>query len=110
MAIFKSYPVQKIVNGITVNTSDSSIVTHSGYITNGESAIVIKCDEYCNLILDHETTDHITIKAMSDVLLISDKLIDEEFEEIELQKGASVEMKIIGDYWYILSSDGLKNS
>lgn len=110
MAIFKSYPVTKIINGITINTSDSSIVTHSGYKTNGESAIVVKCEEECELFLDHETTDHITVKAMCDMLLKSDKLIDEDYNEIQLERGASVELKLIGEFWYILSSDGLKNS
>jgi len=110
MAIFKSYPVQKIINGLTINTSDSSIVTHSGYKTNGESVIVVKCDEECILYLDDKTTDHCTVKAMCDMILSSEILIDEEFNEIELQKGASVELKIVGDFYYILSSDGLKNS
>jgi hypothetical protein len=40
----------------------------------------------------------------------SDKLIDEEFEEVELTNGSCVEFKCVGDFWYILSSDGLKNS
>ena len=110
MAIFKSYPVQKIINGLTINTSDSSIVTHSGYKTNGESVIVVKCDEECILYLDDKTTDHCTVKAMCDMVLSSEILIDEEFNEIELQKGASVELKMVGDFYYILSSDGLKNS
>jgi hypothetical protein len=44
------------------------------------------------------------------VLVKSNELIDEEFNEVELNKGACVEFKKIGDYWYILSSDGLKNS
>jgi hypothetical protein len=40
----------------------------------------------------------------------ADSPIDEEFDIIELDKGACVEYRKIGDYWYILSSDGLKNS
>ena len=39
-----------------------------------------------------------------------EKLIDEEYGEIQLDKFASVELKFIGEFWYILSSDGLKNS
>lgn len=110
MAIFKSYPVTKIINGITIKTSDSSIVTHSGYETNGESVIVAKCEEECELTLDHETTDHITVKSMCDLIVKSEKLIDEEYNEIQLERGASVEFKLVGESWYILSSDGLKNS
>jgi hypothetical protein len=47
---------------------------------------------------------------MTYVLVKSDKLIDEEYEEVELNNGACVEFRKVGDYWYILSSDGLKNS
>ena len=34
---------------------------------------------------------------------------NEEFNEVELNKGSCVEFKKIGDYWYVLSSDGLKS-
>jgi hypothetical protein len=36
--------------------------------------------------------------------------IDEEYDEVDLDKFACVEFKFIRDTWYILSSDGLKNS
>jgi len=112
MALFKSYPVEKIVNGFRINTSESVIVTHSGYETNGESSIVVKgpIDQETILILNKETTDHLTIKSMCDLLIRSEVLIDEEYDEIQLDKFASVELKFIGEHWYILSSDGLKNS
>jgi len=47
---------------------------------------------------------------MTDVLVVADKPIDEEFDEIELQKGSSVELLSASNWWYIMSSDGLKNS
>ena len=50
------------------------------------------------------------VKALTDVLVIADSLIDEQFDEVELTNGSCVEFKKIGEYWYILSSDGLKNS
>jgi hypothetical protein len=37
-------------------------------------------------------------------------LIDEEYDEIVTSKGACVELRFIGGNWYIMSSDGLKNS
>jgi hypothetical protein len=43
------------------------------------------------------------------VIVKTDTLIDEEFNEVELIKGSCVEFKKIGSFWYILSSDGLKN-
>ena len=47
---------------------------------------------------------------MTHVIVKSDNLIDEEFNEVELDKGSCAEFKFIGDFWYILSSDGLKDS
>ena len=43
-------------------------------------------------------------------LVKSNELIDEEFNEVELSKGSCVEFMHIGTFWYILSSDGLKDS
>jgi hypothetical protein len=60
--------------------------------------------------LDNTTTDHITIKSLTNVTIKSDKLIDDEYNQIETEKGASVELRYIGNGWYIMSSDGLKNS
>jgi hypothetical protein len=42
--------------------------------------------------------------------VVGDKEIDEEFTEIELQSGASIELRFIKNGWFIMSSDGLKNS
>jgi hypothetical protein len=110
MGIVKSYPVTKIVAGKEIKTSDSILCTSDYYKTNGESAIVINSNTECTLVLDETTTDHVTIKAMSDVKVVTDKLIDDEFEEILLDKYSSVELRYIVDSWYIMSSDGLKNS
>jgi hypothetical protein len=110
MAIFKSTPVTKIINGITIKTSNSALITNSFYKTKGESAIIVKDVDLCQIQLDSQTTEHITIKALCNVIILSDFLIDLEYDEIELNKGASVELRFLKDGWYIMSSDGLKNS
>lgn len=110
MSVFRSIPSKRIINGHEIVTSDVAVVTNANYSTNGESAIVIKDTDLCELFLDSKTTDHIVIKALTKVNVTADSLIDEEFDIIELDKGACVEYRKIGDYWYILSSDGLKNS
>jgi hypothetical protein len=110
MSVFRSIPSKRIINGHEIVTSDVAVVTNSKYTTNGESAIVIKGVELCELFLNSKTTDHVVIKALSRVDVPADSLIDEEFDIIELDKGACVEYRKIGDFWYILSSDGLKNS
>ncbi len=110
MPIFRSIPSKRIIHGFEVITSDNAVVTEQKYTTNGESTIVVKDVDVCHLILNSNTTDHVVIKALTRVNVKGDSLVDEEFDEIELDKGACVEFKKIGDFWYILSSDGLKNS
>ena len=110
MSVLRSIPSKRIINGHEIVTSDVAVVTNSKYTTNGESAIVIKGVELCELFLNSKTTDHVVIKALTRVDVTADSLIDEEFDIIELDKGACVEYRKIGDFWYILSSDGLKNS
>jgi hypothetical protein len=110
MAIFKSTPITKIINGLTIKTSESTLLSSESYTTSGEAAIIIKDVKVCKLQLDSNTTEHVTIKALTDVLVVGDYSIDEEFDEIELQNGASVELRFIRDGWFIMSSDGLKNS
>jgi hypothetical protein len=110
MGIFRSTPSKRIINGYEVVTSDSVVVTNTSYTTNGEYAIVVKDVDNCIINLDSKTTDHVVIKSLTNVLVKSDSLIDDEFDEVELSRGSCVEFKKIGDFWYVLSSDGLKNS
>jgi hypothetical protein len=110
MAVFKSIPSQRIINGIKIETSESAVVTNSEYTTNGEYVIVTKGIDFCVLNLNEQTTDHVVVKSLTNTIVKSNQLIDEEFNEVELSKGSCVEFKYIGNFWYILSSDGLKNS
>lgn len=109
MPIFKSIPIKKIINNKEVFLSDNSIIVDSNYKTCGESTIIVKNVDVCNLFLDDTTTEHVVIKALTKVNVESKTLIDEEFSVVELDKGSCVEFKKVGDFWYILSSDGLKN-
>lgn len=113
MGIIKSYPIKKIIHGEEKIISDNIIVNSLTYTTKGEGAIVSKnsnTNNVCNIVLDEKTTEHVTIKSMGNTVIKTDKLIDEEYEEIQLEKFASVELKFIGSNWYVMSSDGLKNS
>jgi hypothetical protein len=110
MAIFKSKPIKKKVNDVIIDSSDFVVIMEKEYTTNGESYIIVRGTPHCTLKLNSKTTEKVTIKAMTDVLVIADKPIDEEYDEIELQKGASVELLSASKWWYIMSSDGLKNS
>jgi hypothetical protein len=110
MAIYKTKPITKIINGIAIKTSDCTLLSNSNYTTNGESAIIVKDVKECRIELDSNTTEHITIKSLCNVLIVADYSIDDEYDEIELNSGASIELRFVKDGWYIMSSDGLKNT
>ena len=110
MAIIKTIPIQKVINGAFANTSDMAIVSETEYSTTGESFIIVRAIPECRLFLQSKNTDNVTIKAMTNVIVVPDNnKIDEEYDEITLEKGACVEFKHCSGTWYIVSSDGLKN-
>ena len=111
MAIIKTIPSRKVINGFVVETSEISIVSESEYKTNGESCIVIKGVSDSTVILDSTTTDHIVVKSMTRLTIKPDiGKIDEDYDEIVADKYACIEFRFMGGSWYILSSDGLKQS
>lgn len=111
MAIVKSIPSTRIINGNAIKTSEIAIVSENDYRTNGEYVIIIKGVHSCELTLDSQTTDHVVVKSLTKVNVIPDMgRIDEEWDEIVLDEFACVEFIFAGGHWWILSSDGLKQS
>ena len=108
MAVFRSVSSTRIINGNKIETSESAVVSNTTYETNGEYVIVVTGVENCELFLNSSNTDHVVVKAMTNVLVKADALIDEQFEEVEMEKGACVEFFRVDGNWYIISSDGLK--
>jgi hypothetical protein len=97
MAIIKSIPSKKIISGQVIQTSELSVVSELDYRTNGEFCVIVKGIVESFIVLDSRTTDHVV-------------RIDEEWDELVLDKFACVEFQFVGGNWYILSSDGLKQS
>ena len=111
MSIIKSEPIDKIMRGTLIRTSDLVISSEPFYETNGENFLILRDIDSCKIKLNSSTTDHITIKALTRVLIIPDiNRIDEEYDEIMIDKGACVEFYFGFGSWYIVSSDGLKGS
>lgn len=109
MTVIKSIPIKKIIHNSLITVSETSVVSENQYQTNGESYIVVKDVALCKLKLDSHTTENVTIKALTNVIIIPDKnSIDEEWDELNISKGTCIEFRFIHDTWYILSSDGLK--
>lgn len=87
----------------------SRIIRDNVYKTDGEYFIVVKDTETSKLILDSTTTNHIRIKSMTKTIItpLIGK-IDESYDEIFMDVGSCVELLLIENTWYIVSSDGLK--
>lgn len=111
MAVLKTIPSQKMINGVLIETSEVSVISETEYKTQGESCVLTRNVAKCVVILDHTTTDHVVIKSMVPTIVKPDtNKIDEEFDEVSLDRGACVEFRFISGVWFILSSDGLKQS
>jgi len=111
MAIVRTIPSKKIINGMIIETSEVSIVSENDYETNGESCIVVRGVSKSTIILNSKTTDHIVVKAMVLITIKPDVgKIDEDYNEIVMDRYSCVEFRFVGGTWFILSSDGLKNS
>jgi len=111
MAIIKSIPSVRIIGGLKIQTSEIALVSEPSYRVNGEACIVVRGVENCTLTLDSTKSDHVVVKSMTKLLVVPDTgLVDEEFEEVELDRFACVEFRFVRGNWYILSSDGLKQS
>ena len=111
MAIIKSIPSKRIIRGEVITTSEISVVSETTYKTNGESCIIVRNVAQSVVVLDSQTTDHIVVKSMTSLTILPDTgKIDEEYDEVVVDKFACIEFRFIGGNWYILSSDGLKQS
>lgn len=109
MPIQRSIPSQRIIAGEFINTSEITFVSNPSYSTNGEALIVTKESENIEIILDSSTTDHIIVKALTNTKIKPIwGLIDEEYSEINIGKGACVELYFSFGNWYVVSSDGIK--
>lgn len=109
MPLQKSIPTKRIIAGEVIETSEICFVTDSNYTTQGEALIITKTNEFVEVILDSSTTDHVIIKALTHTKIRPIwGLIDEEYLEINIGKGACVELYFSFGNWYVVSSDGIK--
>ena len=111
MAIIKSISSKRIIRGEVINASEISVVSESTYKTNGENCIIVRGVAQSVVILDSTNTDHVVVKSMTNLTILPDVgKIDEEYDEVVVDKFACIECRFVGGNWYILSSDGLKQS
>lgn len=95
--------------GQSPSTKIKKIVNTPTYTTNGEYLLVVKDVESCTITLDGYTTESIKIKVLTKTSIVAKhSLIDEQYDEIEIDNGACVELEYVLGGWYIVSSDGMK--
>ena len=92
------------------DNSESVKVITNDYVTNDVKYIISKENDI-TITLDPSYTNRFYIKSMTPTIVKPHYgLIDEEWEEIAMGPQSSVELLWEGTSWYVLSSDGLKNS
>lgn len=85
------------------------IISDNFYTIGEENFLIVKDVEYSEVTLNSNSTSKITIKSLTNVLVKSDVgSIDEEWDELLLEKGACVKFKFVEGNWYVVASDGLK--
>jgi hypothetical protein len=87
------------------------IISESKYTTNDETILIVRNVDYSEVTLNSSIVKKITVKSLTQTLIKSDTgSIDEEWDELLLEKGACVQFQFVEGNWYIISSDGLKMS
>ena len=95
--------------GQSTSSKIKKIVNIPTYETNGEYLIIVKDVESCTITLDGYTTESVKIKVLTKTTILPKySLIDEQYDEIEIDNGACVELEYVEGNWYIISSDGMK--
>ena len=95
--------------GQSPSTKIKKIVNTPTYETNGEYLLIVKDVDKCTITLDGYTTESVKIKVLTKTNIIPKySLIDEQYDEIEIDNGACVELEYVEGGWYIISSDGMK--
>ena len=111
MSIQKSIPMKRVIGEEVLLTSQVCMISDNTYTTEGESVVITKDLESIEVILNHRNTDHVIIKALTNTKIKPiEGLIDEEFNEINIEKGACVELYYAFGSWYVVSSDGIKSN
>ena len=103
--------MKRIIGEEVLLTSQVCMISDDTYTTEGESVVITKDLELIEVILNHRNTDHVIIKALTNTKIKPiEGLIDEEYSEINIEKGACVELYYAFGSWFVVSSDGLKQS
>lgn len=87
----------------------SKVVSSKTHTTNEETILIVKGVDECEVTLNSQKSNRVVVKSLTTVVVKSDVgQIDEDWDELLLEKGACVQFQFVEGTWYITSSDGLK--
>jgi hypothetical protein len=90
-------------------TEIHKVISDSFYTTNDETFLIVKNVDYSEVTLNSQKSSRVVVKSLTTVVVKSDVgKIDEDWDELLLEKGACVQFQFVEGNWYITSSDGLK--
>ena len=102
---------QKVVHHEIDKKNSSVIVESSSYTTGTENLVVVSNVDLCEVTLNSSVNDKVTVKSLTTVIIKPDfGLVDQEWDELTIEKGACVQFQFVQQHWYIISSDGIKLS
>ena len=99
------------IPNVSEDKTNEKIISEETYKIGNETLLIIRDVETSEVTLNSEINNKVTIKSLTSVIVKSDiGTIDEEWDELLLERGACVQFQFVEGNWYILSSDGLKMS
>jgi hypothetical protein len=85
------------------------IISKDEHTTNDETLLIVRGVPTSEITLNSTVTKRIVVKSLTSVLVKPDMgMIDEEWDELLLEKGSCVQFQFVQGNWYVLSSDGIK--
>ena len=104
-------PNRKVINlgEKIIEEPKTKVVSQEYYSTNGETLLISRDVEKSTIELNSSTTEKIIIKTLTSCIIIPDQnRIDEDWDQLDIERGACVQFQFVDGVWYILSSDGIK--
>ena len=87
----------------------SKVVNTPEYKVSNETLLIVRGTDESTITLNSVDNHMIIVKSLTTVLVKPDiGKIDEEWDELMMEKGSGVQLFFVDGNWYILSSDGLK--
>ncbi len=65
MSVQKSIPMRRVIGNQVLTTSEVCMISDEKYTTEGESVVITKELDEIEIVLNHNNTDHVIVKALT---------------------------------------------